>query len=93
MYAYGESILAGWGDDNPATDCFIYNGTFYMLGRHALCTGEFNHAILDDSVVHSDGGDLTGCGTAATERVVLSSPAADTAVTSTAKLALGPYPR
>lgn len=40
VYAYIESVLSGWGPPPvraPCTHCYVYDGTFYLLGEHGVC--------------------------------------------------------
>ena len=45
--AYGETILRGWGTTSPATNCYVYNSTFYMLGDEGLCASAGAAAMED----------------------------------------------
>lgn len=99
VYAYPQSILTGWEPRGsagpPATDCFVYNATFFLLGDHSVCTGKFRDAMLDSSVLHTvaNRSRLEECGPAATGTVLLRPPMPDAAVTAAAKAALGRYPK
>ena len=113
VHAYGQTILRGWEPSNhacsenasakcptyppPATNCYVYNATFYMLGDGALCGAPLSNTgpVLDSSVVHTNRTDTWGglCKGLATEAVTVAPPAADAEVTAAAKRALGAYPK
>lgn len=90
-----QTILAGWvhGTGPPATNCYVYNSTFYLLGDHGICTGQFENAALDTSVIHTIANNLTACQSAIGPGVKLADPATDSQVTAAAKAVLGEYPK
>ena len=112
VYAYPQGILAGWEPANhacstdpsakcppykpPATNCYVYNATIYMLGQGALCsTGSNTGPIMDASVIHSNDTNawLKACEALMTKGVTLAPRASDAVITAQAKLTLGEYPR
>ena len=97
VYAYALSVMAGWSPDKDvpsATNCYVYNGTFFMLGDHGVCKGDhFGGSELDDSVIHTTATNITACGAVATASVALAPPAPDAVVTARAKAVLGEYPK
>jgi len=79
-----------------ATNCYVYNATFYMLGESPLCAGDINNSLLDTSIIHSNATasrhPISSC-SVATADVTLAPPAADAEVTAKAKKVLGDYPK
>jgi hypothetical protein len=112
VHAYGEGILAGWSPGNkacstdaaakckpylpPATHCYVYNATFYMLGESSLCSGGISNTpnTLDSSIIHTNATSLGACvPPLATSAIKLTTPASDAAVTAAAKAVMGEYPK
>jgi hypothetical protein len=112
VHAYGEGILAGWSPGNkacstdpaakcpkylpPATNCYVYNATFYMLGEGALCSAGISNTpgTLDSSVIHTNATSLGACvPPLATAANKLAAPASDAAVTAAARAVMGDYPK
>ena len=112
VHAYGEGILAGWTPSNkacstdpaakcpkylaPATHCYVYNATFYMLGEGALCSAGISNtpATLNSSVIHTNATSFGACvPPLATTTNKLAAPASDAAVTVAAKAVMGAYPK
>lgn len=112
VYAYPQGILAGWEPGNhacstnpsakcppykpPATNCYLYNATLYMLGQGPFCsTGSNTGSIMDASVIHSNVTNawLEACKALMTKGVTLAPPGSDAAITTQAKQTLGKYPR
>jgi len=94
VYAYGFSIMNGWGPASPATNCYVYNSTFVMLGDHALCGRDAKASVLDTSIVHTNRTNpISECDGIATSDVHIAAPIADAEVTRLAMHALGKYPK
>lgn len=116
VYAYGETVLSGWSPSNHAcsesstatcpeyapmaTNTYVYNSTFIMLGERSACNvRSATGPILDTSVIHSQlnatAATVLGppCVGLVTDSVIVAKPATDTAITAMAKKALGAYPK
>lgn len=108
---YGEGVLRGWCPGNhcggpggqqacgsPATNCYVYNATFHMLGDKLVCNGLFEGSLLDTSTIHVNRSgpipNITAeCQSAATAAVRVEYLVSDATITAQAKQTLGAYPR
>jgi hypothetical protein len=104
VYADSGQILYGWRN-YPATNCYVYNATFFLRqgSRGPLCSAaatsishDLSTAVLDTTIVHTNNssplGTVADCPQNGTG-VTWAPSARDAAVTASAKMALGEYPK
>eukprot|EP01043_Picozoa_sp_COSAG02_P018684 COSAG02_NODE_878_length_16266_cov_8.886559_9_plen_240_part_00 len=99
VHAYGETILWGWevGTSSPATNCYVYNSSFYMLGDGGLCW-RAGAAAMEDVTIHANysaeegASRLKGC-PGNGSGISFAPVAEDATITAAAKRALGAYPK
>jgi hypothetical protein len=104
-YAWSDRILQGWSQGgSPATNCYVYNSSFYMLGQigpygeRGFCANVGTAELGPDVVVHGNyssaarPSELSDC-PANGEGVTFAAYATDQAITAEAKRVLGAYPK